>query len=104
MSPYAAGILEFVTRFATSLEDDPTGFIQYSSMKAELEEELRSLENRLDCHAELGIFFGGGPVQGSRGINADFAGKALDEIQSLITKRYSEAEGSCRGRGRCGLR
>lgn len=90
----AADLVAVEALLATrSEEDDPTGFIQYSSMKAELEEELRRLENRLDCHAELGIFFGGGPVQGSRGINADFAGKALDEIQSLITKRYSEAEG-----------
>jgi hypothetical protein len=76
-----------------SEEEDPIGFAQYSSIKAELENELRSLENRPDRHAEFGIFFGGGPVQGSRGINADFAGRALEEIQSLITQRYAELEG-----------
>lgn len=75
-----------------STEDDPIGFIQYSSRKAELEEELRRLDRRADRHAELGVFFGGGPVQGSRGINADFAGKALDELQTLITKRFSEVQ------------
>lgn len=85
-------------------DDDPIGFIQYTSRKAELEADLRRLENRVDRHAELGIFFGGAPVQGSRGINADFAGKALDEIQALITKRYSEVEsGGLKQRGRLPL-
>lgn len=87
-----------------SEDDDPTGYIQYSFRKAELEEELRRLDQRVDRHAELGIFFGGGPVQGSRGINADFAGKALDEVQALITKRYSEVQaGGLRQRGRLPL-
>lgn len=87
-----------------SEDDDPIGFIQYASRKAELEEKLRRLNLRADRHAELGIFFGGGPVQGSRGINADFAGKALDEIQALITKRYSEVQaGGLRQRGRLPL-
>lgn len=75
-----------------SEEDDPIGFTQYSSRRNEIEEELRKLDSKPDKHAEMGVFFGGGPVQGSRGINADFAGKALDEIQALITKRFSEVE------------
>lgn len=75
-----------------SEEDDPIGFIRYSARRGEIEEELRRLDGRPAKHAELGVFFGGGPVQGSRGINADFAGKALDDIQALITKRFSEAE------------
>lgn len=75
-----------------SEEDDPIGYFQYLARKDEIEEDLRRVESRVDRHAELGIFFGGGPVQGSRGINADFAGKALDELQTLITKRFSEVE------------
>jgi hypothetical protein len=75
-----------------SEDEDPIGFIQFSSRKAEIEEELQRLGNRVDRHAELGIFFGGRPVQGSRGINADFAGRALDQLQTLITKRFSEVE------------
>lgn len=81
--------------------EDPIGFLQYSSRKEELVERLRRLEERVDRHAELGIFFGGGPVQGSRGINADFAGKALDDIQALISKRYAEVKiGGAGQRGR----
>lgn len=84
-----------------SEEDDPIGYIQYASRRDELSAALARLEQRVDRHAELGIFFGGGPVQGSRGINADFAGRALDEIQALITKRFSETQlGVLRARGR----
>jgi len=75
-----------------SEEDDPIGYFQYMARKEEIEEDLEKLNQRVDRHAELGVFFGGGPVQGSRGINADFAGKALDELQTLITKRFSEVE------------
>lgn len=73
-------------------DEDPIGFFQYSSRRRDIAEQLHRLGSRPDHHAELGIFFGGGPVQGSRGINADFAGKALDDVQALITKRYSELE------------
>lgn len=84
--------------------EDPIGFLQYTYRKEEIEAELRRLEVRVPHHAELGIFFGGGPVQGSRGINVDFAGKALDGLQALITKRFSEVEiGRLRQRGRLPL-
>jgi hypothetical protein len=75
-----------------SEDDDPIGHFQYSARKVELQEKLSQLGGRTDRHAEMGIFFGGRPVQGSRGINADFAGRALADLQSLITKRFSESE------------
>ncbi|MFM0315986.1 hypothetical protein PQR36_13940 [Paraburkholderia nemoris] len=80
-------------------EDDPSGFYQFTARKAELEQALALAEARPTAHAELGIFFGGGPVQGSRGINADFAGKALEDLQALVSKRFSGREN-----GRLGLR
>lgn len=89
---------------ARSEDDDPIGHFQYSVRKAELEERLSRLEKRDELHAEMGIFFGGGAVQGSRGISADFAGKALEDLQSLITKRFSESEtGYLKQRGRLPL-
>lgn len=98
----AADLVAVESLLASRSEDeDPIGYMQYSYRKDEIEEELRALGNRVDHHAELGVFFGGGPVQGSRGINADFAGKALDNLQALITKRYSEVEfGQLKQRGR----
>jgi len=75
-----------------SREEDPIGFLQYRSRKNNIEREIAKIGAVIDNHAELGIFFGGGPVQGSRGINADFAGKALDDIQTLISKRFTGKE------------
>lgn len=84
-------------------DDDPIGYLQFELRKQELQEKLQLLDGRMDRHAELGVFFGGGPVQGSRGINADFAGKALEELQAMITKRYSEQEGVLKHNGRLPL-
>jgi hypothetical protein len=87
-----------------SAEDDPIGHFQYSARKAELQQRLSQLDERYDRHAEMGVFFGGGPVQGSRGISADFAGKALEYLQALVTKRFSELEtGQLKQRGRLPL-
>jgi hypothetical protein len=72
--------------------DDPIGWFQYSSRKEEIEHALEQVTGRPLPHAELGIFFGGGPVQGSRGISADFAGKALEDVQALVSKRFSGRE------------
>ncbi|RQT79711.1 hypothetical protein [Burkholderia cepacia] len=73
-------------------EEDPSGYYQFSARKAQLEEAIARAGDRPETHAELGIFFGGGPVQGSRGINADFAGKALDDLQTLVSKKFSSKE------------
>jgi hypothetical protein len=86
-----------------SREDDPVGYFQFSARKEAIEKKLRGMAGRVDRHAEFGVFFGGGPVQGSRGINADFAGKALDELQTLISKRYSDSEGRLKQSGRLPL-
>ncbi|SAK89538.1 hypothetical protein AWB81_04752 [Caballeronia arationis] len=72
--------------------DDPIGWYQFSSRKEEIELALDEAVARPQPHAELGIFFGGAPVQGSRGINADFAGKALEDLQALVSKRFSGRE------------
>lgn len=85
-------------------EDDPIGFYQFSARKAELEGAIANTVARTNHHAELGVFFGGGPVQGSRGISADFAGKALEDLQALISKRFSGREvGQLKQRGRLPL-
>ncbi|MFZ6686863.1 hypothetical protein ACO0K0_03840 [Undibacterium sp. SXout11W] len=85
-------------------EDDPIGYFQFSSRLKNIQEKISQVVNRQIKHAELGVFFGGGPVQGSRGINADFAGKTLDDFQALISKRFSEREnGALKQRGRLPL-
>lgn len=82
-------------------ENDPIGYMQFTSRRAKLQQKIAMVDARFGIHAELGIFFGGGPVQGSRGINADFAGKALEDVQTLISKRFSGREvGPLKDRGR----
>ncbi|KAB2968127.1 hypothetical protein [Zoogloea sp.] len=73
-------------------DEDPIGWYQFSARKEEIEQALDQIVSRPLTHAELGVFFGGRPVQGSRGINADFAGKALEDLQALVSKRYSGRE------------
>ena len=73
-------------------DDDPIGWYQFSARKEEITRALDQIVSRPVTHAELGVFFGGRPVQGSRGINADFAGKALEDLQALVSKRYSGRE------------
>ena len=72
--------------------EDPIGWFQFSIRKEEIEQALGEAMSRTVNRAELGIFFGGGPVQGSRGIDADFAGKALEDLQSLVSKKFVERE------------
>ncbi len=82
-------------------EEDPIGYYQFSARKAELQAKIASVAAHFEHHAALGVFFGGRPVQGSRGINADFAGKALEDLQALISKRFSGKEiGQLKQRGR----
>lgn len=73
-------------------DDDPIGWYQFSARKEEIERSLGEIVSLPHTHAELGVFFGGRPVEGSRGINADFAGKALEDLQALVSKRYSGRE------------
>lgn len=82
-------------------EEDPIGHFQLSSRKVDLERKIATSQAQVGRHAELGVFFGGGPVQGSRGISADFAGKALEDLQAMISKKFSGREvGPLKQRGR----
>lgn len=73
-------------------ESDPIGYFQYSTRRDELLDSLTKLGGAPEKHAAVGLFFGGSPVQGSRGIYADFAGQILDDYQALVSKRYSNRE------------
>ncbi len=85
--------------------DDPIGFHQFQSRKREIEEMIAKLGDAPDHTASVGLFFGGLPVIGSRGIRADFAGKAIEYFQELVAKQHAAAEAGILGRrGRVPLR
>lgn len=77
---------------ARTEDDDPVGWLQLSSRKADIENELAQLEAAPETRAAVALFFGGRPVLGSRGIAANFAGKAIDRYQDLLAKRYVALE------------
>lgn len=88
-----------------SENEDPTGWLQLSVRRDELEEEIRAAQAVHDIHASVGLFFGGRPVVGSKGIRADFAGQAVAQFQDLVSKRLASLEsGPLAARGPVPLR
>ena len=86
---------------ARTKDDDPVGWLQFSSRKADLEAAINRTEAIPDTKAAVALFFGGRPVLGSKGIEANFAGKAIDRYQDLVAKRYAALElGPLGDRGR----
>jgi len=84
--------------------DDPIGVIQYEYRMSIIEAEISELERDQETKASVALFFGGRPVFGSRGVSADFAGRALDGFQEIISKVYANLElGRMGSRGRVPL-
>jgi hypothetical protein len=85
-------------------DDDPIGVYQYTQRLTELLLEIDLLSAGDDKAASIALFFAGGPVTGSRGIRADFAGKAVEVFQDMVSKRFAAHEGPLGQRGRIPLR
>jgi hypothetical protein len=73
-------------------ESDPIGHFQFSRRVADLEQRIHDLGERPDTKASMAVFFAGDPVQGSRGVRAEFAGKAVNLFQELIAKQFANLE------------
>lgn len=85
--------------------NDPVGSIQYEQRKQELEQDIIVLRDEEMHQASIALYFGGKPVFGSRGIAADFAGKALEQFQELVSKHFAKAElGALGERGKVPLK
>lgn len=74
-------------------EDSPIGFLQFTDRKAELEAELAAFGACIDPYADIGIYFDGESIRNQRGLDAAFAGKMLQTLQSLIALRYAMMAG-----------
>src|SRR6476661_3888379 len=75
-----------------SSEKDPSGVAQFQGRVAELERELEARRGKPDHRASVALFFSGEPVLGSRGVRAEFAGKAVDLFQDLVSKQFAAVE------------
>jgi len=71
---------------------DYIGEVQLVAREAALRGELDAVQQMPTHKAAVGLFFAGGPVVGSRGIDADFAGKAISLFQDLVAKQLASEE------------
>lgn len=79
---------------------DPLGTLSLTKRLATLENELGELDANQENVANVALIFDGDPVRGSSAIEADFAGKALQDYQELIAKHVAAEGGPMAGRGR----
>lgn len=83
-----------------SEEDDPIGFAQFATRLAELKEALAVLGQVAEDSGKVALLFGGRPVWGSRGIDADFAAKAIDHFHRAVAAQAAGAAGPVGARGK----
>ena len=87
-------------------EEDPIGHHQFSQLVGELEGKLAAMPRAiLQAPATVALFFGGRPVVGSHGIQAEFSGKAVAGFQKIVSQRFAAQEfGPLSARGRVPLK
>ena len=74
---------------ATS-DDDPIGAHQFTHLVQELQGKLQGMPAAIaQAPAGVALFFGGRPVVGSQGIQADFGGRAIERFQTLVSQRFA---------------
>jgi hypothetical protein len=91
---------EFLTADLSAVEEllgaAPLGDVLGRMSLEERRDEVRAALNEIDAHPEhegrTALFFGGAPVIGSRGIDANFAAEALGKYQDLVTKVWALKE------------
>lgn len=73
-------------------ENDLVGRMSLQYRRDQLREELESLSGELVTTGSVVLSFEGGPVTGSRGVDAEFASNALHSYQDLIAKQMAAFE------------
>ena len=73
-------------------DDDIVHRISLSKRAQGLRAELECLEEELRPNAAVVLSFDGGPVEGSRAIDAEFATSVLHDYQELIAKQLARVE------------
>lgn len=81
-------------------EQDPLGAMSLQNRLTSLEAELRQTEDARQNVATVALVFDGAPVRGSSAIEADFAGKALQDYQDLLAKQVALDSDQLAERGR----
>lgn len=80
-------------------EEDALGRMSLNARKQQLLEQLEQLGEERNTLASTALYFGGKPVIGSRGIQAEFASKVLDDYRDSVINMWASAEGEIASRG-----
>ncbi|MTV39652.1 hypothetical protein [Duganella radicis] len=64
---------------------------QFIQRKKSLERQLKEMDVVIESQFEIGVYFGGDPVENEHGITVDFASKLLHHFNALIVQT-SEAQ------------
>lgn len=73
-------------------EADPIGFLQLSQRRDALLAKVDEVVAVSTHRAAVGLFFSGGPVIGSHGIDATFAARTVTLFQEMVTKQFALEE------------
>ncbi len=94
-----AEVAELEELLASVPEDDVVGRIGLEARRDELQALLEQLGQREQRTASVALYFGGKPVVGTVGIQAEFAGEMIATYQDLITKVWASADTDLAARG-----
>ncbi|OZI65735.1 hypothetical protein [Bordetella genomosp. 1] len=76
---------------ARTESEDPIGRFQLAARRAELLERVRRAGETASCRATVALHFGGKPVTGALGVDASFAGRALEKFQDIVANRHASS-------------
>ena len=98
---YISAEISALTALIASLpERDYLGRSSLEARRQALVEELDTLAAASEKGAKVALYFGGEPVLGSAGVEAEFSGSALSNFQDLLTKVWGAGAGTLPAMGR----
>lgn len=71
---------------------DIVATLQFERRVDDIEKRIAELSVIDERIASVALFFGGKPVVGSRGVDVEFASKAIDSFQRLLSRQFSRME------------
>lgn len=78
--------------------EDPISRASFEDRRTEIEAALRELDAEPEqAAASAALYFGGRPVVGTIGVEADFAGRAVSGFQDLVAKVLAQSEDGALG-------
>ncbi len=92
-----AELAELERLIAACTPEEELTLLGFQARRDEVELELREAERRKTSVAQASLTFKGVPVFGSKGIDAEFAGGALDLFQKLVAKTSASLAGRTLG-------